>query len=823
MQSRLVSRVAFRFSLAIGLTLGLAASALAQSDGMGRLDRLLPADCLFYSGWNPAVTLDPAGGNHAEALMAEPEVQAFFQDLSGRMEKLIPGLIPDSGDERARIARRLVPDLAKALMTRPGCIFLEGFGMPAEGMPPTIDGAFILDVGGDAAELADSLAKLTREPGAPDVGVETSGGVKLHRIEIPEPGAPAIHLGAADGLLFLTVGDKFVENLNRGQSGQAAPEWLAKLHSRNVLRKPTSYGWIDLAALRDHLLEAAPPEAGMVVRELGLDSLTQVESVGGFDDEGIASRVRVGFTGQPRGILALNGENGISEAELQHVPADALFAAGFSIDAGRVLELVEKFLEQFSPDEMADFEEGFEAMQRELGIDVRGDIIAALGSTWTLYNGASDGLGTGLTLTVTVKDKDAFSKAIDQLSQVAQAALARDDEAPKVVRTKMEGTDVYSLQFQGMPVPVEPSWCLAGDQLVVTLFPQSMAPFLKNLPHEPLVDDAMFTRLATPFAGGKSGNVIGFSYTDTRRQFELLYPWGQMMLTMMQGMGEEMDMPPEFSETVGPALRGISLPPARVIYPHLRPALTAMRRTPEGFEFETRQTLPMIDVTMAAPVLAGLLLPAVQQIREAARRTQSMNNLKQLALSAHNFESAFKRLPPGGTVNAEGQQLLSWRVYMLPYLEQQGLYDQFHFDEPWDSEHNLKLLDQMPEVFRSPASNAPPNMTVYRGIGGSDGVFRLASPGDDWKGTRFGDFQDGMSNTILIVETSDSLAVPWTQPDPGFDPDVDDLYGLMGNTQGGFLAAMADGSVRLISFNVDWETIRNAMKMADGNIVNLDW
>ncbi len=821
MRARMVSSTAFRFLTAVGLWLGVAASALAQSDGMSRLDKLLPADCLFYSGWNPAVTLDPASGNHAEALMSEPEVQAFIKDLSSRMEKLIPAMIPDSGDERARIARRVTPELARALFTRPGCLYLERFELSAESGTPIVDGAFVLDVGGDAAGLVDSLAKLVRDPAAPPAeGVETSGGVTVHRLEIPDPTAPAIHFGSMDGLLFLAIGDQAVKDLTSRQSSKAAPEWLTKLQARNPLRKPTSYGMIDLAGLRGQLMETAPPEVGIVVKELGLDGLTQIESVGGFDKEGIASRVRVGFTGTPRGLLALNGENGIAAAELQHIPSDALFAAGISLDASRVLELVEKFLEQFSPDEMADFEEGLDSMEDELGIDVRGDIIAALGPTWTLYNGASDGLGTGLTLTVSVKDKDALSKAIDQISQVAQAALARDDEAPKVVRQKMEGTDVYSLQFQGMPVPVEPSWCLAGDKLIVTLFPQSMAPFLKKLLHEPLVDDAMYARLATPFGQAKAGNVIGFSYTDTRRQFELLYPWGQMMLTMMQGMGEEMDLPPELSETVGPALRGISLPPARVIYPHLQPALTAIRQTSEGFEFETRQTLPMIDVTVAAPVMVALLLPAVQQARGAAQRMQGQNNLKQLALAAHNFESAYRKMPAAWTADKEGQPLLSWRVQMLPWLEQQGLYDQFNHDEPWDSAHNIQLLEQMPATFRCPSSTAAPGETVYRAVGGNDGILAPPTGGNGQAGgVGFADIHDGTSNTIMIVEASDMLAVPWTKPDEGILPDGEELWNLFGQYPGGFSAAFGDGSVQFLPSSIDFEALKSMMKRADGGPV----
>jgi prepilin-type N-terminal cleavage/methylation domain-containing protein len=80
-------------------------------------------------------------------------------------------------------------------------------------------------------------------------------------------------------------------------------------------------------------------------------------------------------------------------------------------------------------------------------------------------------------------------------------------------------------------------------------------------------------------------------------------------------------------------------------------------------------------------ILVGLLLPAVQQIREAARRTQCLNNLKQLGLAAHNYESAYKRFPPGfnGALPVPGDYSrnsnIGHLVYLLPYVEQQSIYD----------------------------------------------------------------------------------------------------------------------------------------------------
>lgn len=161
-------------------------------------------------------------------------------------------------------------------------------------------------------------------------------------------------------------------------------------------------------------------------------------------------------------------------------------------------------------------------------------------------------------------------------------------------------------------------------------------------------------------------------------------------------------------------------------------------------------------------ILVGMLLPAIQQAREAARRAQSMNNLRQIALACLNYESSRGEFPRN-ILDEEGRPLLSWRVRILPFLEQQALYDQFHLDEPWDSPHNSRLLSQVPEPFKNP--NSPdPTRTVYQGFAGEGAMF-------SGKRVTIGSIVDGTSNTILCVESDPVEAVDWTRPtDLFFDP-----------------------------------------------------
>jgi prepilin-type processing-associated H-X9-DG protein len=134
---------------------------------------------------------------------------------------------------------------------------------------------------------------------------------------------------------------------------------------------------------------------------------------------------------------------------------------------------------------------------------------------------------------------------------------------------------------------------------------------------------------------------------------------------------------------------------------------------------------------------------------------------------------------------------LSWRVAILPYVEQDNLYKQFRLDEPWDSEHNKTLIDKMPRVYALPNKLSKPNETHYRVLVGNDSMW-------DWvQGSQLAQITDGLSNTWMVVEAEDG--VPWTKPDElEFDPKKP-LPKFSTKLKGGFHVLFGDGSVRFYS------------------------
>ena len=209
----------------------------------------------------------------------------------------------------------------------------------------------------------------------------------------------------------------------------------------------------------------------------------------------------------------------------------------------------------------------------------------------------------------------------------------------------------------------------------------------------------------------------------------------------------------------------------------------------------------------------GLLVPAVQKFREAAARMKSSNNLKQIALAMHNHHDGNLAFPPAAITDKKGKPLLSWRVAILPYLEQDALYRKFKLDEPWDSEHNLPLSQVTIKVYADPRLSAGPGMTYYKVFTGKDAGFPLL------KGRKFAEFTDGTSNTLMVVAAGDP--VPWSKPeDIAFDkakpaPDLSRPFDTV-------LAAFIDGSVRAIdpaAFAKNKDLLKWLIDPADGNVL----
>ena len=242
--------------------------------------------------------------------------------------------------------------------------------------------------------------------------------------------------------------------------------------------------------------------------------------------------------------------------------------------------------------------------------------------------------------------------------------------------------------------------------------------------------------------------------------------------------------------------------------------LTGLPLKRDGDSFALAVPIParLRPLVLGSGLAAGMLVPATQRIRLASNRMKDSNNLKQFALAMHNYNDTNGQIP-GAICDKAGKPLLSWRVMLLPYIEQDALYKEFHLDEPWDSEHNKKLVEKMPKIFEVPGRPVKAGQTHYRTFVGEKGSWKKY---DDTV-TIPASFPDGTSNTWMIAEAEE--AVIWTKPDE-LPADGKTPPKLGKFFSGGFNVALWDGSVRYFP-----RVPKGALKYidpADGDVIGPD-
>ena len=220
-----------------------------------------------------------------------------------------------------------------------------------------------------------------------------------------------------------------------------------------------------------------------------------------------------------------------------------------------------------------------------------------------------------------------------------------------------------------------------------------------------------------------------------------------------------------------------------------------------------------VTFTLAAPEgfdkLAEILKPTIEQANVQAGLREKSNNLKRIGLAFHNYHDANLRFPGAGK-SAEGKSGLSWRVHLLPYLDQSELYQKFKLDEPWDSENNKALIAEMPFIF---------NTDGFAPEDGKTSIHVMTGPGAPFANDatpKMRDFTDGISNVILFLVAGPDKAEVWTKPG-GLDFDPADPLKALGKVSGEtFSAVLADGAYRAISKKIAADQLRKLIQSGDG-------
>lgn len=276
-------------------------------------------------------------------------------------------------------------------------------------------------------------------------------------------------------------------------------------------------------------------------------------------------------------------------------------------------------------------------------------------------------------------------------------------------------------------------------------------------------------------------------------------PNGEQLLSL-SGEARDSEAAAKLLEMMNMAAEGLrNLPPAGMGQPGFEGVNRLMGEV--GQNAKVTNSGNSVTLSVAAPnnFAQRMVAEVFPVMQAAASKVNEQNNMKQIALSMHNYADTYRKFPQ--FVAASGKVDLSWRVLVLPYIEEMSLFNQLDLDQDWDSQANAILRNTTPKLY------------------GEDGSTRIAAVRPGKQPEYFADITDGTSNTIAFIRLNESI--PWAANQ---DVTIDQVLAMFAamDGKGSVLVAMYDGSVRELQADTDPDQIRAMLTPDGGEVVNID-
>ena len=725
------------------------------------LSQIAPESPLFYASWAGSVEVDANSTNQTERMLAEPEIQRMFAELPSPIMKIMEMNVP--ADAAGKLVTDTIREWLPKLARRPGAIFVSDVAIDKNDIQ--MEGALVVNLGEDASAAQALLEKFDKVFFGGQIETERVAGATFRKIQV-SPAAPAIYWGVRKQHLIFGLGENGAKGVI-ARSKTETPQWLANVRDDLAIPRRSMLAFFNFEETWKLVQATSRELPHEILEEIGVQHIKAVAMSTGLNDSRSMNVTKVITDGVVPPILEVFASRPISQNALSSIPKDSNLALSIDIDLEKAFTILQA-MAKANPGMNEEFKAGIAFVNQLIGGDLKTDVIRELSGTWSLFNSPSEG-GVFLTGLTAIAELQNGTK-LQAVNQRIAALLKQQQQAmPGVMYGAFEQGDVtvHSIFVQGSPLVL--SWCLDDDRFLVSANQQNIRTVLnRNENFASIKDHPQLKTLRE--------NSTMVTFVDSRQLVEMFYPpityMIQPALFEMSRSGIQLDI------SLLPTLSSFSK--------YVSPNVSSAVREENGIKITSHQTIPGVSLSAVVPMAASASLPPIVFARAAARQAQSTNNMKQIALAILNHESAFQKFPAAALRTKEGKPALSWRVAILPFLEEQALYNEFHLDEPWDSPHNIALIDRMPQVYRSPTSKADPTKTVYLAIRGKQSPMV-----EDGKGLRIRNIIDGLSKTILAIEVDDEKAVPWTKPDDFEWQEKDPAKGLSQHEKS-FLAVFCD-------------------------------
>ena len=833
------------WSLIVAVCLGLTLTTLmkpsqAQLEQASTAAKLLPADAVLYLSWDGQKA-------HEKAWKETAEYKALYES----------GLIDVFVNAFKTVAQQLDPKEYANVSPIWETIMQEGFSVALRADPPggAPSGQLIL-ISHNAAKIKPMLETQIRKAAGDQLEFESKKieGRDVTRTILPD--SPNVELGwYVEGThLVIAVGmdaiNTTIQLAKNERPNLTSSKLWQKYHDEDPGFESIAIGWFDLGTTRElvgdiPLPVPGPDGQGANVRDamkvIGIHEAGAFVVQSGYKGKASWTRTKLEIPAPRRGLAAALDQPQISVADLPPLPEKTSGFCVATVDWSTLYDTVTNTLKEgasFGPEEASAQLDGvLDQLPNIIGFDPKKGLFDSLGPIACLYEDSSTGpFGFGFGVAVQVKDEDRLDATLRLLMAKLITEVPRGQA--KIVYTQKAGQQIVTLEIANGSF--NPSYIIDDGWIAFGIIPQAPeAFFLRKAGELPVwKPNADFQEAMNDLPNKFTSIVVG----EPEKAYEMLLSIAPYIVGAMKAGIAESDL------QIPVPLNVADLPPAEVVTQHLFTNVGVSTITDDGLISYSRSSLPSLPFVggghsiAAAPILVALLLPAVQQAREAARRTQSMNNLKQLGLAMHNYHDTYTKFPEGTipNENLKPEQRLSWIVSLLPYFEQAALYDRIDMKKGWNDDANATFTQAKILVLQNPSvpsalTKAGYGTTHYLGIAGVGkdaptlpvthkraGIFGIN------RSTHIRDIQDGTSNTIMIGEGGKDNKRPWAGGSVTIQaftkkPYINGPDGFAGNHVGGSIFGFADGSVRFISEKVDPSVIEAAATIRGGEVVRFDF